>query len=191
MAGEGGSDTVGWKPVPDPTVLTTEALAREINSVRERLASEVAHVKENSAIKFMAIEQSFADVANRTAEQKTDTKDALDAALAAQKEAVSLQTEASDKAIAKSEAATSKQIDSLTVLQNKAGEDTADKINDLKARLDKLESSIQGTILTALVESRDKSDDRGGTDRAAIIAVVAVFVSILSILTAVGMAAFA
>jgi hypothetical protein len=144
------------KPVPDPTFLTTQNLLREIAGLREFVLGEIGHVREISQTKFAAMEAAFEDVASRTAEQKTDTKDALDAALQAAKDAVSLQTEASDKAIAKSEAATTKQIDSLSVLVDKAGQDTTDKINDLKARLDKLEASIQGTILAALTDSKEK-----------------------------------
>lgn len=140
----------GLRPVPDPTVLTTEQLHREIAALREFVLGEIRHVGEMNIEKFTAVgaqfesvNDKFRDVAMRTAEQKTDTKDALDAALQAAKDAVSLQTEASDKAIAKSEAATTKQIDALAVLVDKSADATTEKIVDLKSRLDKLESALQ------------------------------------------------
>lgn len=143
------SRSTGSRPVPDPTVLTTEQLHREISALREFVLGEIRHVGEMNVEKFRAVEDrfhdvgsKFEDVAHRTAEQKTDTKDALDAALQAAKDAVSLQTEASDKAIAKSEAATTKQIDALAVLVDKSADATTEKIVDLKSRLDKLESAI-------------------------------------------------
>lgn len=126
------------RPVPDPTVLTTEQLHREIGAVREVILNEISHVETRSTERFNAI-------AERTKEQKEDGRLALDAAFQSAKDAVALQTEASDKAIAKSEAATTKQIDALGVVVEKSTQTTNEKIDDLKTRLDKLEGARVGS----------------------------------------------
>jgi hypothetical protein len=154
------------KPVPDPTALTTEQLHREIGALREFVLGEIHHVREISQTKFEA-------VAVRTAEQKADTKAALDAALQAAKGAVSLQTEASDKAIAKSEAAIAKQIDALTVQMDKSGDARDERINDLRDRVRTLE-----TIKT-------NTGERGGKS----LAVAAIAISALLLLVTVVIAA--
>jgi hypothetical protein len=135
-------------PRPDPTILTTEQLHREIAALREFILGEIKHVGELSDDRFRTIEAKFADVAERTAEQKSDTRAALDAALQAAKDAVSLQTEASNKAIDKSEAATIKQIDALGTLVEKSSQTEAEKIDDLKTRLDRIEGRAQGTQMS-------------------------------------------
>lgn len=128
------------KPTPDPTVLTTEQLHREIGALREFVLGEIHHVREISQVKFAGVEKGFEGVAERTAEQKADTKAALDAALQAAKDAVALQTAASDKAIAKSEAAIAKQIDALVVQMDKSGDARDERIGDLKDRVRTLET---------------------------------------------------
>jgi len=152
------------RPVPDPTALTTEQLHREIGALREFVLGEVHHVREISQVKFGAVENQLASVAERTAEQKADTKAALDAALQAAKDAVALQTEASDKAIAKSEAAVTKVIDGLVVQMDKSLEAIREQLNDLKLRLGGLENikttedkgftksnAVIGLIISAIV----------------------------------------
>lgn len=129
-------------PRPDPTKLTTEALLREIAGLREFVLGEIGHVREISQTKFAAIERQLEGIAQRTAEQKTDTKDALDAALQAAKEAVSLQREASDKAIDKSEKDTTSKIDALGKLVEKSSEVKDEKIEDLKERMNRLEGAL-------------------------------------------------
>jgi hypothetical protein len=132
------------RPIPDPTVLTTEQLHREIGSVREVLFGEVRHSAELTQEKFDAVDRRFTDLEARTAEQKRDTKDAVDAALQAAKEAVGQQTEASERSIAKSEAATTKQIDSVTALLSTSNAATGATIDDLKSRMDRMESAKLG-----------------------------------------------
>lgn len=129
------------RPVPDPTSLTTEQLHREIAALREFVLGEIHHVREVSQVKFVNVDKGVQGVAERTLEQKQDTKAALDAALQAAKDAVTLQTAASDKAIAKSEAATTKQIDALAVQLSKTVEALDDKIGDVKDRVSKLETA--------------------------------------------------
>lgn len=68
----------------------------------------------------------------------------MDAALQAAKEAVGQQTEASERSIAKSEAATTKQIDSVTALLSTSNAATGATIDDLKSRMDRMESAKLG-----------------------------------------------
>lgn len=146
------------RPVPDPTILTTEQLHREIASTRELVIGEIRHLSDLTDEKFKAVEDRFSnvddkfdDVAQRTAEQKTDTKDALDAALQAAKDAVALQTVAFADATAKSEAAVTKQIDALGTLVEKSSDAKDEKINDLKSRLDRIEATATAMrVLVAL-----------------------------------------
>lgn len=136
------------RPVPDPTLLTTEQLHREIAALREFVLGEIRHVGELSNERFKAVDEQMFAVSERTKEQKEDGRLALDAAFTSAKDAVALQTEASDKAIAKSEAATTKQIDALGIVVEKSSQAKDEKIDDLKARLDKLEGRQQGIGVT-------------------------------------------
>lgn len=153
-------------PRPDPTKLTTEALLREIAGLREFVLGEIGHVREISQTKFAAIEKQLEGIAQRTAEQKTDTKDALDAALQAAKEAVSLQREASDKAIDKSEADTKKQIDALGKLVERSSEAKDEKIEDLKERMNRIEAAL---IASQTVQ---KGDEKKSATNLVVIGVV-------------------
>lgn len=88
------------RPVPDPTLLTTAAVTREIGHLREFIEE-----------KFRGVQTQF-----------DEKQRALDAALAAQKEAVG-----------KSEESASKQFDSIRI-----------EINDLKDRQNRSEGSGAG-----------------------------------------------
>jgi len=132
------------RPNPDPSTLTTDALQREIGQARETarialIASEVVQVA-----RFESLDRQLASAEKLRLEQKKDSKEALDAALAAQKEAVGLQTEASEKSIAKSEAATNKQIEQLHVSSNAAADGQRSSFNDLKDRVARIESGGSG-----------------------------------------------
>ena len=73
-----------------------------------------------------------------------DVKSAVDAAFAASKEAVGEQNKANALSIAKSEAATAKQIDGITEIIASNAKTTDDKFNDIKDRLARLESHGKG-----------------------------------------------
>jgi hypothetical protein len=151
-------------PVPDPTVLTTQALLREITGVRELFESQLAHRHElyQSEIaslnrinveKFAKVEQQFELVERQRVEQKQDTKQAVDAALTAQKEAVKEQTTASGLAIAKSETGTSKQLEQLAANFQTAFSGQTVSIDDVKERITRLESA-KTTEATVRTDSR-------------------------------------
>jgi hypothetical protein len=114
----------GSVPSPDPTILTTQNLQREILAVRELLEFRV-----NSILALM--EEKYKDCFGRfdrqedqlmgrlerieaaRLEHKEDTTKAVENALNAQKELVRQETSASEKAIEKSEATTNKQLEAL------------------------------------------------------------------------------
>jgi rubrerythrin len=170
----------GSVPLPDPTVLTTENLRREIDNLtklidarldgmdkaviifqdsltrvptdtdkqvghlRELLLSELAKVSQMHEEKFRSIGVQFTERDVRTEQTSRDSKVAVDAALQAAKEAVGEQNKSSALAIAKSEAATTKQIDQLGVLISNTTAGLNDKIEDIKARLTLIEGKDSG-----------------------------------------------
>jgi hypothetical protein len=195
------------RPVPDPTVLTTQQLLRELNSLREILESRldgmdravdvlqstvnrsptlseinvrqeekfnnfdqrfkdrdkaidllqvhidgfnqyvedsVGRLKDLHQEKFRSIETQFTERDTRTEQTSRDSKVAVDAALQAAKEAVGEQNKSSALAIAKSEAATTKQIDSINTLIQSGNQALNDKIDDMKERITAFEGRSKG-----------------------------------------------
>ena len=149
---------------PDPTVLTTQLLHREISSLREIIEARLmgmdkALVLLQSAVdrvpsiaelnarfeeRFNSISVQFKERDARVEQSARESKVAVDAAFSAQKEAVSEQNKSSTAAIAKSEAATTKQIDAMGLLINASQKATDEKIDDMKARITVIESRGAG-----------------------------------------------
>lgn len=178
-----GQDT---RPVPDPTVLTTEASNRLEMMMRNLIRTEILHQNElftekiNGSIssfneKLARIESRFDMLDNRTAEQKKDTKDALDAALAAQKEAVASQTASSEKSITKSETATIERIKAVETLLSASTRASDDKIDDLKSRIVAIEAVKLGNV-----EAATSSRDAGTDTRAILTSVLGVVIVLIA-----------
>jgi LPS O-antigen subunit length determinant protein (WzzB/FepE family) len=152
------------KPDPDPTVLTTAQLVmvakyeREIMQARldgmdKALALLQAAVDRSPSIaeiysefseKFASVQTQFRERDTRTEQTSKDSKVAVDAALQAAKEAVGEQNKSSALAIAKSETATTKQIDSITTLIQTNQKALDDKIADVKDRITGIEGRSGG-----------------------------------------------
>ena len=157
----------GSMPVPDPTALTSAALAREIKALKELLELLIAGERDarlaadmvlgntvdlqeqlrsekfsTVAEKFGAVTREMQLVENSRIEQKQDALASLAAALSAAKEAVKEQTTASALSIAKSENATHEQLQQLTVTFTTAIEGVNRTIDDLKERVSKGEQSL-------------------------------------------------
>lgn len=157
------------RPVPDPTILTTQQLDREINSLREVLETRMAgmdkaivllqaandkipsavdekihSLREIQEEKFSSVQTQFKERDTRSEQTSKDSKVAVDAALQAAKEAVGEQNKSSALAIAKSETSTVKQIDQLGVLIQTTSKALDDKIADIKDRLTRIEGKGEG-----------------------------------------------
>jgi cobalamin biosynthesis Mg chelatase CobN len=160
-------------PVPDPSVLTTDQLRRELAALRDNIEvrlhgmdkaaellhdsvmkaptdtdKQVLHLKALNEEKFTSISKQFEerDVRSRASESAANT--AVNAALSAQKEAASAQNEANAAAITKSEAATVKQIDGILALLASNTKAIDEKIFSINGRLDRGEGNEKGTTST-------------------------------------------
>jgi len=176
---------VGITPIPDPTVLTTQASERAVSALKELLIAKIDSVEaviatrlhaNDKAIdlfresadrfpkmiaicatqqqllydeKFKGIQVQFIERDTRTEQAAATTAKAVDAALAAQKEAALEQNRSFEAKITKSETAFTKQLDQLSTLMSAGTKASDEKISDLKDRLTIIEShglgSRQGT----------------------------------------------
>lgn len=166
-------------PNPDPTVLTSAALYREVSTLRDLLTQrmdsletsrdreaslsatrmdvlnrerteQLAALRELLEEKIEALEklvsQQFDLIERQRIEQKADTKTAVDAALQAQKEAVREQTTASALSIAKSETATTKQLEQQQVTTATAVGDLRRSIDELKERIGEVDRNARTAV---------------------------------------------
>jgi hypothetical protein len=159
-----------FRPIPDPTILTTQQLGTAVSSLREiiearldamdkaivliqnkadRVPSEVdvavAHLESLHEEKFRSIATQFRERDTRAEQSSRDSKVAVDAALQAAKEAVNEQNKSNAVAISKSEASFIKQIDQMGTIINTMASSLNDKIDDLKARLTAIEGQKKGS----------------------------------------------
>lgn len=105
---------------------------------------EVDHLRVLHEEKFASIAVQFAERDTRTEQTSRDSKVAVDAALQAAKEAVGEQNKSSALAIAKSETATTKQIDQIGSLISTTSNAFNDKVDDIKGRLTIIEGKALG-----------------------------------------------
>lgn len=121
--------------------VSTDKLPTKINET-------VARLQELHNEKFVSIALQFTERDTRTEQTAAQGKAALDAALAAQKEAVSEQNKSNALAINKSELGFTKQIDSITLLIASTAKGVDDKIDDIKGRLTTIEGQKTGGQMT-------------------------------------------
>jgi hypothetical protein len=131
----------------DPSALTTAQLLRSIATLKELMLTLFTGQENVMREKFASFDTQLGLIERQRVEQKEDTKTAVDAALQAQKEAVREQTTASERAIAKSESAVTKQLDQQTITVNTAFTGVGDGMNDLKDRVSKVENVAAGARL--------------------------------------------
>lgn len=135
----------GSVPVPDPTTLTRESILREIERVKE-FFGEMINGKDTLFTSMIAgIKAVFDEKFNNVNLQFSGRDIALVAALQAAKEAVGEQNKSNAMAIAKSETEVTKQLDQIRLLINGSQKITDDKIDDMKARIQAIESNKVGT----------------------------------------------
>lgn len=177
------SENGGSRPVPDPTVLTTQSQAAAIAALREIIetrlngmdkaiellqvtndkfplivTSKVSNLHELIDEKFNSIDKQFSERDTRTDKVAELNQKAIDAALQAAKEIVNEQNKSSSQAIAKSEASVTKQIDATTVLIESKSKATDGAFGDIKERLTRIESGAVGMI-TGRNDVETKSKD--------------------------------
>lgn len=139
------SDSPRWdRPPSDPSELTTAQILRETAILRELLETNVNGIGAVAEQKFQAVDRQFELVERMRVEQKKDTKDAVDAALTAQKEAVKEQTQAFALATAKSETAMSEQLKAQSSTFGAGITALTDAHNDTKDRVSRIESTKAG-----------------------------------------------
>jgi hypothetical protein len=138
------SDDGTNRPTPDPTILTTEQLLREIASIRDWTNVLVSGVEAVVSERFISITTQLQLIERQRLEQKADTEKAVQAALSAAKEAVKEQTAASEKSIDKAQTATSEQLKQQGTTFTTAIESQERQHNDLKERVSKIELLKQG-----------------------------------------------
>jgi hypothetical protein len=175
------------RPIPDPTNLTTEASLRLEAMLRNLIHGEIMHLDDLFRERLSGVigqfSTQFAMLDARTAEQKQDTTNALNAALAAQKEAVAAQTASSEKSITKSETATIERIKAVETLLSASTRASDDKIDDLKSRIVALEAVKLGTAEGVASVHSSSNDSRAIISIA--IAVIMALVAVAGILIAV------
>ena len=151
-----------WKPIPDPTVLTTEALLREIGNLYSLLTTRLDSIEEANKLRLHALteglqrvpsdtarlikhhedvaEQRFANVETQFRERdvrvesdKKASKEALDAALLAAKELVGVTNDNTGKQVDQISAASTAQYAAIDA-----------RITELKERIDRGQSGFEG-----------------------------------------------
>jgi len=186
-----GEHELSTTPVPDPTILTTEAqeradrVAREwvesqlaIRDVRleridlatqlraESVAKDIEHAQELAAKddqhQAEMSDMRFKERDERTRSDASKDKLALDAALAAQKESASETNKANTKAIDKSEAATAETIRQQGASFQSQHNALVDKVDDLKEQLGTVAGRLNGASDQRSESREQNSDTRGG-----------------------------
>jgi hypothetical protein len=133
-----------------------ELLQKSTDQLPNLIASTMLKLQELHEEKFASVQKQFTERDTRTEQTSRDSKVAVDAALKAQQEAFGEQNKSSALAIAKSEAATMKQMDQIGVIISTGTKATDDKIDDLKSRVQAMESAKQG----GAEQKHDTSDSR-------------------------------
>jgi len=126
-------DTRGLVPRPDPTLLTTQALEREIEHLRREMELQIESLGDACEAKFEFIEQRLKD---RTL--------LVDAAFSASRDAVAAALASSKEAVSKSEHTFNKQLDEMKLTMAAANKGIEDQISAVKERVTIMESLDRG-----------------------------------------------
>jgi len=127
----------------------------KITALREIHDQRFKAITDTTAEKFISIEKQFSERDVRTEQAAGAVKIAVDAALQAQKEAAGEQNRSNTLAQTKSETATTKQIDQLSVLIQQTTKAFDDKIGDVKDRLTRIEGKGEISDPQRAIEAAD------------------------------------
>jgi hypothetical protein len=173
------------RPIPDPTILTTQQLLRAIADQREyflaqfeatrqsfssqidgqrqyflsqlesrdratilsntHVLEQIAHLERLMLEKFASVGTQFDERDTRVRETATATKVAVDAALQAAEKAVDKSNEAFALSVAKSEAATTKQIDAMQDSYQKLFEALRERMGTAENRLERIDIQVSSS----------------------------------------------
>jgi len=167
----------GSRPVPDPTVLTTKALEREVANLKEMMLRELMSMSDTIRTRFSGMDEATTLLREHQEKVPSETDKAIlhlrelmeemfksvdkqfiqrdtavAAALQAAKEAVSAQNESNAIASSKMEVSFTKQIDQTAVLISSQSKGVDDKFDDIKNRVSILEGTIGRGDKTAHVK---------------------------------------
>lgn len=135
-------------PIPDPTALTTQALERSIENLKELVFTKIAalealvHDKINSVNtlkeeKFKELRERLDMVERHRIEAKSDDAKALETAMTAQRELFLQKNVCNEEANAKSEASFTKQIEGIRHEGTIERDAISGRIDALKERIDR------------------------------------------------------
>jgi len=141
--------------------LAVDAALQAAKEAGAAIDEKTAHLQALHGERFHSISTQFIERDVRTEQTSRDSKVAVDAALQAAKEAVGEQNRSSALAIAKSEAATVKQIDQQGLLIQTATGALNDKIEDIKDRLTRIEGMGVGQINAQTASQVEKQAQQG------------------------------
>lgn len=190
-------DRQDLKPVPDPTLLTTQQLLRENLWLREvietrldgmdkaiqllqaasdkfpeRIDEKISALQGVQDERFRSIDKQFVERDVRTEQNATQTKVAVDAALQAAEKAVGKQQEAFSLATDKQEASVTKQIDAIVKLIETNFNALLIQLNDQKERITRIESKGEGVQVAQTTHQTSVRD---------IVGIIAVILSAIAI----------
>lgn len=116
----------------------------QVNQMPTETAKSIDHLRGLQQEKFDSIQRQFDERDIRSRASETAASVAVTAALQAQKEAAAQQQESNSVGIAKSENATTKQLDGILALFSTTNAGTSDKLAAINARLDRTEGKSTG-----------------------------------------------
>lgn len=165
------------RPVPDPTILTTQALEKSVSTLKELIMARLEEIDKATKIlaaradkvpsdvdiavnnlkdlhgeKFASIDKQFEERDVRTEQLAAAGQLAIKDALQAAKELVASQNASNEKAIIKSEGNTTKLLENLDV-----------KIIDLRDRLTAIENKGVGQTTERAAQQTDNTFTLGAT----------------------------
>ncbi len=161
-------------------------LSENVNRVPTLLDREIARVldllkrgEELTNEKFASVSQQFKERDVRSDQDKFANSTAINAALSALKEMIGLQNNANSAAIAKSEASTTKELESLNRIISSSKEALTSDIRNIASRLDRGEAADTGLRMA-------KSDDHAtlGSTMAVVVGVIGGLALLVSIVVA-------
>jgi hypothetical protein len=157
---------------------------KAIGHLREVFDERVATLNQ----KFANIDTQFEERDTRVEQTRASAKEALDAALQAAKEAVGKQNDAFSTAINKLELTIGKQIENVVLLQNTAVEALNGKLDDVKERLGRTDTTVAAQQAALLARGEVVASVKGTSNLAAnwfgvIAGAILAIVGIASLLT--------